>query len=81
MEAKYSSETLVLTRPTWRHIPEVDILYSRRENLNSYTVSTPYTRALMNQESAHEVVGRCNEQRFYSVFCVTSEYVKSITVN
>jgi hypothetical protein len=32
-----SSETSVLTRATWRNIPEETILYShRRENLTSY---------------------------------------------
>jgi hypothetical protein len=37
-EALSSSETSVLTRTTWRSIPEVAILHShRRENLKSYT--------------------------------------------
>jgi hypothetical protein len=40
MEAVYFSETSVLTRSTWHHIPEDGILYShRRENLRSYTSS------------------------------------------
>jgi hypothetical protein len=37
MEAIRSSESSVLTRATWRHIPEDRIFYShRRENIKSY---------------------------------------------
>jgi hypothetical protein len=44
MEAISSSEALVLTRATRRHIPEDDILHShRRENLKSYIALTDWT--------------------------------------
>jgi hypothetical protein len=43
-EALSSSETLVLTRATWRNIPEDTILHShRRENLKSYIALTGWT--------------------------------------
>jgi hypothetical protein len=39
-----SSETSILTRVTWRHIPEDGILHShRRENLKSYITLTGWT--------------------------------------
>jgi hypothetical protein len=43
MEAILSFETLVLTRSTWRNIPEVGILHShRREDLKSYIALTDW---------------------------------------
>jgi hypothetical protein len=45
IEAIRSSETLVLARNTWRHIPEDGILYSHRcENIHSYILNKPYMR-------------------------------------
>jgi hypothetical protein len=44
MEALSSSETSILTRATWRNIPEDDILQSyRHENLKSYIALTGWT--------------------------------------
>jgi hypothetical protein len=44
MEALSSSETSVLTRATWRNIPEDAILYGHcRENLKSYIALTGWT--------------------------------------
>jgi hypothetical protein len=38
MKALHSSETTVLTRATWRNIPEDGTLHThRRENFKSYT--------------------------------------------
>jgi hypothetical protein len=43
MEATLSSETSVLTRPTWRHMPVDSILHSHHcENLKSYDVYSSY---------------------------------------
>jgi hypothetical protein len=44
MQAILSSETSVLTRATWCHIPEDGILHGhRRENVKSYTALTNWT--------------------------------------
>jgi hypothetical protein len=44
MEGLRFSETPVLTRATWRNIPEEDILRSyRRENIKSYIALTGWT--------------------------------------
>jgi hypothetical protein len=44
MEAIRTSETSVLTRATWRHIIEDDILHShRRENLKFHIALTGWT--------------------------------------
>jgi hypothetical protein len=44
MDAIYSSQTSVLTRATWRNIPEDDILHSQsRENFKSYIALTGWS--------------------------------------
>jgi hypothetical protein len=46
MEALIFFETSVLTRATWRNIPEDAILHGhRRENLKSYTISRILTNS------------------------------------
>jgi hypothetical protein len=54
-EALSSSETSVLTRATWRNIPEDTILHShRRENLKSYGSSDIYTSMFRLQLKVEE---------------------------
>jgi hypothetical protein len=44
MKALHSSETSVLKRATWRHIPEDDILHSHRcENFKCYIALTGWS--------------------------------------
>jgi hypothetical protein len=60
MEALSSSKTLVLTRATWRNIPEDTILHSlHHENLKSYKeflFSTLRSPSLQQNESLHLLV-------------------------
>jgi hypothetical protein len=45
MEAIFSSETLILTKVTWRHIPgDGIVLDNRREDLRSYVALTGWAR-------------------------------------
>jgi hypothetical protein len=49
-EALGSSETSVLTRATWRNIPEDDIVHShRRENLKSYMKGDVWKQAAIER--------------------------------
>jgi hypothetical protein len=62
MVLEHSSETSVLTRPTWLHIPEDSILHSHcHENLKSYNCnlypqSPGFRPATTNRELAFEKV-------------------------
>jgi hypothetical protein len=76
-EALSSSETSVLTKATWRNIPEVTILHShRRENLKSYNMcmrlvySATYLRTFtcLSRYLNLNLVTCCNEIIICTIF-------------
>jgi hypothetical protein len=72
-EALSSSETSVLTRATWRNIPEDAILHShRRENLKSYSVKVNFE--VKWQKLPSEMLGMLNR------FMVNSQVKESMDV-
>jgi hypothetical protein len=69
MELIRSSETLVYTISTRRHIPEDGILHShRRENLKSYEIncSSPHHSCLLNTEQQRNLCDRRSQFRPHS---------------
>jgi hypothetical protein len=79
MEATRSSETSVLTRSTWHHIPEDDTLRShRRENLKSYNASNGYSSGVIRghhsdraENTSHQLVlhGPLSSNSHFPVAC------------